>query len=39
MQVADLRCPSLLDMGIAGGWKGYYEVTPDHTRSSGSPRR
>ena len=22
--------PSLLDMGIAGGWKGYYEVTPDH---------
>ncbi len=30
MQVADLRCPSLLDMGIAGGWKGYYEVTPDH---------
>ena len=20
----------LLDMGLAGGWKGYYEVTPDH---------
>ena len=30
MHVADRRCPSLLDMGIAGGWKGYYEVTPDH---------
>ncbi len=30
MQVADRRCPSLLDMGIAGGWKGHYEVTPDH---------
>ena len=23
-------CPALLDMGIAGGWKGYYEITPDH---------
>ena len=21
---------SRFDMGIAGGWKGYYEVTPDH---------
>ena len=30
MEVADRRCPSLLDMGIAGGWKGHYEVTPDH---------
>jgi sarcosine oxidase subunit beta len=30
MEVAERRCPSLLDMGIAGGWKGYYEVTPDH---------
>jgi len=28
--VAELRLPSLLDMGIAGGWKGFYEVTPDH---------
>jgi sarcosine oxidase subunit beta len=31
MDVADRRLPSLLDMGIAGGWKGYYEVSPDHT--------
>ena len=30
MHVAERRLPSLLDMGIAGGWKGYYEVTPDH---------
>ena len=28
--VAERRLPTLLDMGIAGGWKGYYEVTPDH---------
>ncbi len=27
--VAERRLPALLDMGIAGGWKGYYEVTPD----------
>ena len=30
MGVAERRLPSLLDMGIAGGWQGYYEVTPDH---------
>jgi sarcosine oxidase subunit beta len=30
MEVAERRCPALLDMGIAGGLKGYYEVTPDH---------
>ena len=30
MEVAERRLPSLLDMGLAGGWKGYYEVTPDH---------
>ena len=30
MDVAERRLPALLDMGIAGGWKGYYEVTPDH---------
>jgi sarcosine oxidase subunit beta len=28
--VAERRLPSLLELGIAGGWKGYYEVTPDH---------
>ena len=30
MEVAERRLPSLLDMGIAGGWKGHYEITPDH---------
>jgi sarcosine oxidase subunit beta len=30
MTVAERRLPTLLDMGLAGGWKGYYEVTPDH---------
>ncbi len=30
MEVAERRLPALLDMGIAGGWKGHYEVTPDH---------
>jgi sarcosine oxidase subunit beta len=28
--VAERRLPALVDMGIAGGWKGFYEVTPDH---------
>ncbi len=28
--VAARRAPAFLDMGIAHGWKGYYEVTPDH---------
>jgi sarcosine oxidase subunit beta len=30
LEVAERRIPSLLDMGIAGGWKGFYEITPDH---------
>ena len=30
LTVAERRLPALGDMGIAGGWKGYYEVTPDH---------
>jgi sarcosine oxidase subunit beta len=29
-EIAERRLPSLLDLGIAGGWTGYYEVTPDH---------
>jgi sarcosine oxidase subunit beta len=29
-EVAARRAPSFLDMGLAHGWKGYYEVTPDH---------
>ena len=38
MEVAERRLPSLLDMGIAGGWKGYYEVTPDHNALVGESR-
>lgn len=30
LEVAERRLPRLPDMGIAGGWKGFYEVTPDH---------
>jgi sarcosine oxidase, subunit beta len=30
LTVAERRLPALLEMGLAGGWKGYYEVTPDH---------
>ena len=29
-EVAARRAPAFLDMGIAHGWKGYYEVSPDH---------
>jgi sarcosine oxidase subunit beta len=24
------RAPAMLDIGIAGGWHGFYETTPDH---------
>ena len=40
--VAERRLPILLELGIAGGWKGYYEVTPDHNALIGespSPTR
>jgi sarcosine oxidase, subunit beta len=30
LAVAERRLPALLDAGIAGGWSGFYEVTPDH---------
>jgi len=29
-EVAACRAPAFLEMGVAHGWKGYYEVTPDH---------
>ncbi len=29
-EVAARRAPSILEMGLAHGWKGYYEITPDH---------
>jgi sarcosine oxidase subunit beta len=30
LEVAERRCPRLPDLGLAGGWQGYYEVSPDH---------
>jgi sarcosine oxidase subunit beta len=38
LEVAERRCPLLLDLGIAGGWKGAYEVTPDHNALVGESR-
>lgn len=29
LEVAERRAPRLPEMGIAGGWQGYYEVSPD----------
>jgi sarcosine oxidase subunit beta len=30
LEIAERRLPTLQDMGLAGGWRGAYEVTPDH---------
>ena len=30
------RAPSLLDVGLTGGWAGLYEVTPDHNALIGA---
>jgi sarcosine oxidase subunit beta len=32
------RAPALLDVGLAGGWAGLYEVTPDHNALIGEAR-
>lgn len=32
---AAVRVPSLLDVGVVGGWAGLYEVTPDHNQVIG----
>lgn len=31
MDIAGRRAPAVAEAGIAGGWAGLYEVTPDHT--------
>jgi sarcosine oxidase subunit beta len=38
LAVAERRLPALVDLGIAGGWKGFYEVTPDHNALVGETR-
>lgn len=30
MEIAARRAPAVLEAGVAGGWAGLYEVTPDH---------
>jgi sarcosine oxidase subunit beta len=37
--VAERRLPRLPELGLAGGWKGYYEVTPDHNALLGEASR
>jgi sarcosine oxidase, subunit beta len=29
-EVVAMRAPALLEVGVAGGWNGFYETTPDH---------
>ena len=29
VEVAERRLPGLLEMGVAGGWRGYYDMSPD----------
>jgi len=38
-EIAARRAPAFLEMGIAHGWKGYYEVTPDHNGLVGESGR
>jgi sarcosine oxidase subunit beta len=38
VEVAAHRAPALLDVGIAGGWTGFYETTPDHNALLGEAR-
>ncbi len=33
------RAPSLLDVGLSGGWAGLYEMTPDHNGLVGEDPR
>jgi sarcosine oxidase, subunit beta len=38
-EVIARRAPSLADVGVAGGWAGVYEVTPDHNALIGEAPR
>lgn len=39
VEVAERRLPRLLEMGIAGGWRGYYDVSPDYNALVGEASR
>jgi sarcosine oxidase subunit beta len=38
-EVIERRAPRLLDVGVAHGWAGLYEVTPDHNALIGEARQ
>lgn len=37
-ELAEVRAPGLLDLGVRSGWAGLYEVTPDHNALLGESR-
>ena len=38
-QLAAVRAPRLLDLGVRSGWAGLYETTPDHNALLGESSR
>ncbi len=38
LEVAERRCPRLPELQLGGGWKGFYETSPDHNALLGESR-